>query len=145
VGAVQVISGDLSLIWRYVPLAIALSGPVVGNIIVYHLMMQHSGAQPAVLAIISWAILFWHYRASFAPCGCKKHSFGHSDACDIVAAGAPNVNTLGARQGLLFMGKNELAEFTPANGCPISRVLCEKWGFPSAQNLAPDLPTQPST
>jgi putative oxidoreductase len=43
VGAVQVISGALFLIGRYVPLAIALSGPVVANIIVYHLTMQHSG------------------------------------------------------------------------------------------------------
>ena len=50
VGAVQVISGALFLIGRYIPLAIALSGPVVANIIVYHLTMQHSGAQPAVLA-----------------------------------------------------------------------------------------------
>jgi hypothetical protein len=44
VGAVQVISGALFLIGRYVRLAIALSGPVVANIIVYHLTMQHSGA-----------------------------------------------------------------------------------------------------
>jgi len=53
-GAVQVISGALFLIGRYVPLAIALSGPVVANIIVYHLTMQHSGAQLAVLATICW-------------------------------------------------------------------------------------------
>ncbi len=72
VGAVQVISGALFLIGRYVPLAIALSGPVVANIIVYHLTMQHSGAQPAVLATICWVILFWHYRASFAPLWAQK-------------------------------------------------------------------------
>jgi len=67
VGAVQVISGALFLIGRYVPLAIALSGPVIANIIVYHLTMQHRGAQGAVLASICWVILFWRYRASFAP------------------------------------------------------------------------------
>src|SRR5438477_9924714 len=67
VGAVQVISGSLFLIGRYVPLAIALSGPVIANIIVYHLTMQHIGAQFAVLATIFWVILFWHYHASFAP------------------------------------------------------------------------------
>jgi putative oxidoreductase len=72
VGAVQVISGALFLIGRYVPLAIALGGPVVANIIVYHLTMQHSGAQPAVLATICWVILFWHYRASFAPLWVQK-------------------------------------------------------------------------
>ena len=67
VGAVQVISGALFLIGRYVPLAIALSGPVVANIICYHVTMQHGFAQPAILATICWFILFWYYRASFAP------------------------------------------------------------------------------
>ena len=67
VGAVQVISGALFLIGRYVPLAIALSGPVVANIICYHVTMQHSFAQPAILATICLFILFWYYRASFAP------------------------------------------------------------------------------
>lgn len=67
VGATQVVSGALLLIGRYVPLAIALSGPVVVNIIAYHVTMQHQGAGPAVLATICWLILFWSYRASFAP------------------------------------------------------------------------------
>lgn len=67
VGAVQVISGALFLIGRYVPLGIALSGPVIVNIIVYHVTMHPSQAQPAMLATICWIILFWRYRASFAP------------------------------------------------------------------------------
>jgi len=67
VGAVQVISGALFLVGRYVPLAIALSGPVIANIIVYHLTMQRSGAQLAILATVCWIILFFRHRASFAP------------------------------------------------------------------------------
>jgi uncharacterized membrane protein YphA (DoxX/SURF4 family) len=67
VGATQVVSGLLFLIGRYVPLAIALSGPVIVNIITYHVTMQHIGAQPAVLATICWLLLFWRYRDSFAP------------------------------------------------------------------------------
>lgn len=67
VGATQVISGALFLIGRYVPLAIALSGPVLLNIVAYHVTMQPHGAQPAVLAVICWLILFWRYRESFAP------------------------------------------------------------------------------
>jgi putative oxidoreductase len=67
VAAVQVVSGALFLINRYVPLAIALSGPMIANIVMYHLTMQHSGAQLAVVATICWGILFWRYRASFAP------------------------------------------------------------------------------
>ena len=67
VGATQVISGALFLIGRYVPLAIALSGPVLLNILAYHMTMQHSGAQPAVVALVCWVILFRRYRESFAP------------------------------------------------------------------------------
>ena len=67
VGATQVVSGVPFLIGRYVPLAIALSGPVIVNIIAYHLTMQHIGAQPAVLASICWVFLFWGHRDSFAP------------------------------------------------------------------------------
>ena len=67
VGATQVVSGALFLIGRYVPLAIALSGPVMVNILAYHLTMQHIGTQPAALATICWLFLFWRYRDSFAP------------------------------------------------------------------------------
>jgi hypothetical protein len=52
VGATQVVSGVLFLIGRYVPLAIALSGPVIVNIIAYHVTMQRIGAEFAVLATI---------------------------------------------------------------------------------------------
>ena len=67
VGATQVVSGVLFLIGRYVPLAIALSGPVLLNIVAYHVTMQPHGAQPAVVAVVCWLILFWRYRESFAP------------------------------------------------------------------------------
>ena len=67
VGATQVVSGVLFLIGRYAPLAIALSGPVIVNIIAYHLTMQPIGAQPSVLATICWVFLFWRYRDSFSP------------------------------------------------------------------------------
>jgi putative oxidoreductase len=67
IGATQVVSGALFLIGRYVPLAIALSGPVIVNIIAYHVTMHPSQAQLAILATICWAILFWWFRASFAP------------------------------------------------------------------------------
>jgi len=67
IGATQVVSGALFLIGRYVPLAIALAGPVIVNIVTYHLTMQRSMAQLAILAAICWLILFWWHRASFAP------------------------------------------------------------------------------
>jgi len=67
VGATQVVSGALFLTGRYVPLAIALSGPVVANILMYHLTMDLKGLPMAAVAVVCWLILFWSYRASFAP------------------------------------------------------------------------------
>jgi len=72
VGATQVVSGALLLAGRYVPLAIALSGPVIVNIIAYHLTMQHAGWQPAALATLCWLAVFWWYRGSFAPLWAAK-------------------------------------------------------------------------
>jgi hypothetical protein len=67
VGATQVLRGPLLLIGRSVPLAIALSGPVIVNIVTYHLTMDHCGAAMAAVAAICWLILFCSHRASFAP------------------------------------------------------------------------------
>ena len=72
VGATQVVSGALFLAGRYVPLAIALSGPVIVNIIVYHLTMQPAGWILAALATLCWLVLFWWHRASFAPLWAAK-------------------------------------------------------------------------
>jgi putative oxidoreductase len=74
IGATQVVSGALFLIGRYVPLAIALSGPVIVNIVAYHVTMQRAQAQLAILATVCWLILFWWYRASFAPLWEQKPS-----------------------------------------------------------------------
>jgi|SRR5215813_10307177 len=74
IGATQVVSGALFLVGRYVPLAIVLAGPVIVNILTYHLTMQRDNALLAILATICWLILFWWHRASFAPLWEQKPS-----------------------------------------------------------------------
>jgi hypothetical protein len=66
VAGVQFISGLLLLVNRYVPLALALLGPVIVNIILYHALLNHAGAQLAAVVTILWFFLFYRYRASFA-------------------------------------------------------------------------------
>lgn len=65
ISAVQLLGGVLLLVNRYVPLALTLLCPVIVNILSYHVLMQHSGAQPAILVAICWFILFYRYRANF--------------------------------------------------------------------------------
>ena len=66
VSAVQLVGGLLLLVNRYVPLALALLGPVIVNILTYHALLFHSGAQPAIVVTLCWLILFYRYRANFA-------------------------------------------------------------------------------
>jgi len=65
VSGVQLISGILLLINRYVPLALAMLAPVLANILMYHATMQPSGFPMAILTTIFWAILVWRYRSHF--------------------------------------------------------------------------------
>ncbi len=64
--AVQIVRGLLLLVNRYVPLALALLGPVIVNIILYHLLLNPAAAQLAVVVTILWFFLFYRYRANFS-------------------------------------------------------------------------------
>jgi len=64
--AVQIVGGVLLLLNRYVPLALALLGPVIVNIILYHLLLNPAAAQLAVVVKILWFFLFYRYRANFS-------------------------------------------------------------------------------
>jgi putative oxidoreductase len=65
--AVQVLGGLLLIGNQFVPLGLALLAPVIANIVTYHLTMQRSGAQLAILATVLWVFLAWKFRAYFAP------------------------------------------------------------------------------
>src|SRR5262249_15915568 len=56
VSAVQVIGGALLLVNRYVPLALTLLGPVIVNILLYHLLLDLKGIPPALVVSLCLAI-----------------------------------------------------------------------------------------
>ena len=66
VSAVQVIGGTLLLINRYVPLALTILGPVIVNILLYHLLLNLKGIPLALVVTICWGILFYRNRQYFA-------------------------------------------------------------------------------
>src|ERR1700681_4102096 len=49
VAALQVIGGALLLVGRYIPLALTILGPVIVNILLYHLLMDLKGLPMAVV------------------------------------------------------------------------------------------------
>jgi len=66
VAGVQVVGGALLLVNRYVPLALALLGRVLVNILLYHALLSHPGGSIAVVVAILWGFLFYRYRQNFA-------------------------------------------------------------------------------
>ena len=66
VGFFQVASAILLLINRYVPLALTLLGPVLVNILIFHITMAPSTILAAIIATILWSIVFWGVRSAFA-------------------------------------------------------------------------------
>jgi len=66
VAGLQVVGGVLLLVNRFVPLALVLLGPVIVNIILYHVFLNRSGAQLAILVTILWFIVFYGHRQYFS-------------------------------------------------------------------------------
>ena len=65
VGAMQLLSGLLLLIGRFVPLGLTILAAILFNIWTFHLLMAPAGLGPAVVATLLWAFLVWSYRERF--------------------------------------------------------------------------------
>ena len=66
VGLLQVIGGVLLLIGRYVPLGLTLLGPVIVNILLFHIFLDRSGLPLAIIVAVFALFLLWRYQANFA-------------------------------------------------------------------------------
>jgi putative oxidoreductase len=62
---VQIVGGLLLLSGQFVPLALVLLGPVIINILLFHVSMQPSGLPPGLLATLLWFIVFFGVRKAF--------------------------------------------------------------------------------
>jgi len=66
VGALQVAGGLLLLIGRYVPLGLTLLGPVIVNILLFHIFLEPTGLPMAIVVSALALFLLWRYRTNFA-------------------------------------------------------------------------------
>ena len=66
VGALQVVGGVLLLIGRKVPLGLILLGPVIVNILCFHVLMAPAGLPMAIVVSLLALFLLWRYREPFA-------------------------------------------------------------------------------
>ena len=66
VGALEVGGGGLLLTGRFAPLGLTLLGPVIVNIICFHLFMEPSGLPMAIVVAALALFLLWGHREHFA-------------------------------------------------------------------------------
>jgi putative oxidoreductase len=66
VAVLQIVGGALLLVNRYVALGLVLLGPVIVNILLYHLLLNPVGIGMAILVTVLWFIVFYWHRAAFS-------------------------------------------------------------------------------
>ena len=65
VGALQVIGGLPLLIGRFVPLGLTILGPIIVNILLFHLLMAPEGIVMGMIVTALFLFLVWRYRDAF--------------------------------------------------------------------------------
>jgi len=66
VAILQIVGGALCLVGRFVPLGLTLLGPVIVNILLFHIFLQPTGLGMALLFGAIALFLLWAYRQAFA-------------------------------------------------------------------------------
>ena len=74
VSGIQLAGGVLLLVNRYVPLALVLLGPVIVNILLFHLHLNRTGLLIAIIVAILWGIVAFHHRKHFSGLFVQKTS-----------------------------------------------------------------------
>ena len=64
--ALQLISGVLLIVNRFVPLALTILAAIIVNILLFHVLMNPAGLGLALLVAILWGVVFASVRSAFA-------------------------------------------------------------------------------
>ena len=65
VGGLQVVGGLPLLIGRFVPLGLTILGPIIVNILLFHLLMAPEGMLMGIVVTVLFLFLVWRYRDAF--------------------------------------------------------------------------------
>ena len=61
----QLVGAILLLTNRYVPLALTLLGPIIVNILLFHVLMALNGLPLALVVTVLWIVVFLSVRSAF--------------------------------------------------------------------------------
>ncbi len=62
----EIAGGALLLANRYVPLGLTILGPIIFNILCYHLFLFRMGLGIAIVVAILWGLIAFYHRRAFA-------------------------------------------------------------------------------
>ena len=62
----QIVGAVLLLVNRYVPLALTILGPIIFNILCFHILMAPAGLPLAVVVTVLWVLVASSVRSAFA-------------------------------------------------------------------------------
>jgi uncharacterized membrane protein YphA (DoxX/SURF4 family) len=65
IAVLQIVGGALLLLGRFVPLGLTLLGPVIVNILLFHIFLEPKGLAVAVVVSALALFLLWAYRSAF--------------------------------------------------------------------------------
>jgi uncharacterized membrane protein YphA (DoxX/SURF4 family) len=65
IGLLQIAGGALLLIGRWVPLGLTLLGPVIVNILLFHVFLEPAGLITAIVVSVLALFLLWAYWPAF--------------------------------------------------------------------------------
>ena len=66
VAILQIAGGALCLAGRFVPLGLTLLGPVIVNIMLFHIFLERTGLPMAIAVSALALVVLWDRRSSFA-------------------------------------------------------------------------------
>ena len=65
IALIMLIGGLLLLVGRFVPIGLVLLGPILVNILLFHILFQVPGIIPGIVCTVLEVFLIWVYRLSF--------------------------------------------------------------------------------
>ena len=65
IGTLMIVSGILFLVNRFVAFGLVLLGPILVNILMFHILILPDGFQAGVFFTLLWFLVFWQHRAAF--------------------------------------------------------------------------------
>jgi putative oxidoreductase len=75
-GVLYVIAGLLLIVGRYVPVALVILGPILVNILLFHVTLAPSGFAPGVICALLELLLIWAYWPAFRGIFTEKMDVG---------------------------------------------------------------------